>query len=277
MKDLGKRLSVAVWGIPLILGLSFLGGFYFLAFLLVINALALWEFYSIFQNKGYFPYRWWGVILAEFMLLGIYFLPASHLFPLLVLLTVPILVRHLKLSQPSAAVNTLMTLGGLFYITLFLGSLLLLRENFSNWTKAPASFNAGGWFMLVLWLSIWACDTFAYFGGLKFGRHKMAPNTSPNKTIEGAVFGFMGGLLVFVFLGKLWLAYLPLTVLLACGVIVGTAGQIGDLIESRFKRDAGVKDTSTLLPGHGGFYDRFDSIIYISPFLYLLFGFLGGH
>ncbi|GAB4339773.1 MAG: phosphatidate cytidylyltransferase [Calditrichia bacterium] len=277
MKDLGKRLLVAVWGIPLILGLSFLGGYYFLIFLLVINGMALWEFYSIFQNKGYFPYRWWGLIGGELLLLGFYFLPASHLFPLLLLITLPILFRHLRLSQPSSAVNTLMTLGGLFYISTFLGSLLLLRQNFAAWSKAPDHLNAGGWFMLVLWLSIWACDTFAYFGGLKFGKHKLAPNTSPNKTIEGAVFGFLGGVLVFAFLGKYWLPYLPTYLLLVSGFLVGTAGQLGDLIESRFKRDAGVKDTSTLLPGHGGFYDRFDSLIFISPFLYLLFGFLGGH
>ncbi len=271
MKELTKRILVAIFGVPVILGLSYLGGHYFLALILVINALALWEFYTMFSNQKIQAYRNVGVGLSTILILLAYQnsiqLFVAGLFGILILLY----LRHLRLTGPNASMNTVFTVGGIFYITIFLIGLLNVRQNFAGWFHTESISSPGGNFLVILWVSIWICDTMAYFGGRLLGRHKLAPRTSPNKTVEGAVFGVLGAVFVFVAGGSLILSEIPGIYFWIAGGIVGIFGQLGDLVESRFKRDAGVKDTSTILPGHGGFLDRFDSFIFVSPFFYLLF------
>ena len=274
MKELTKRLFVALWGIPLILGLSYLGTFYFLLLILVINIMALWEFYTMYHHREIYPYRILGVSLSIILILGTYWLFFEYLLGMTLIIVAMVLLRHLKLTAGNASSNTAFTLTGLLYIPLFLTAILQLRLNLTDWLGMASSPEIGGYFLVTLWISIWICDTFAYFGGSLFGKHKLAPKTSPNKTVEGAVSGLIGALLIFGVLGRWVLPQFPLAYLWYSGLIVGILGQIGDLVESRFKRDAGVKDTSTILPGHGGFLDRFDSFIFISPFLYLLFYYL---
>ncbi len=274
MKELTKRVLVALWGIPLILGLSYLGGAYFLLLILVINGMALWEFYSMYRKKDIHSYRILGVSLSLLLILSTYWLSPEYLAGILLIIVAGVLIRHLKLTEGNASINTIFTLGGILYIGLFLSAILKLRLNLSDWLGSGYPPQIGGRFLILLWISIWICDTFAYFGGSLFGRHKLAPRTSPNKTVEGAVSGLIGALLIFGVVGKFVLTQFPPAYLWYSGVIVGILGQLGDLVESRFKRDAGVKDTSTILPGHGGFLDRFDSFIFVSPFLFLLFYYL---
>lgn len=128
---------------------------------------------------------------------------------------------------------------------------------------------------LAILLSVWSLDSAAYFAGRKWGRNKLAPGVSPNKTWEGAIGGFAGAVAVFALL-KLVLpdaAFdLGLWPLLAIGMVIGIAGQLGDLAESLLKRDAGVKDSGTTGTGHGGVLDRIDSLLFAFPavFLFLL-------
>lgn len=262
---------MALWGIPLILTLSYFGSFYFLLLVVIINLMALWEFYTMFREQEVYAFRWLGIFLSVIFLVAAYWLSLPQVILLLFALTAGVLLRHLKIDSKMASMNTVFTLGGIFYISFFLLSLLELRLNFNDFVGKGAHSNVGGKFLVLLWISIWVCDTFAYFGGKMFGKHKLAPNTSPNKTVEGAIWGIIGALLIFVGVGKLYLSFLPDWQLITSALIVGVFGQFGDLVESRFKRDAGVKDTSTMLPGHGGFLDRFDSIIFVSPFFFLLF------
>jgi phosphatidate cytidylyltransferase len=121
-------------------------------------------------------------------------------------------------------------------------------------------------FTLVL---VWVGDTAAYFVGRGIGRWKMAPEISPNKTWEGAVANFVGALLVAVVF-RYWIK-LPLVDLLALAAIGSVAGQIGDLFESAWKRSAGVKDSGTILPGHGGMLDRIDALILAAPAVWYYF------
>jgi phosphatidate cytidylyltransferase len=113
---------------------------------------------------------------------------------------------------------------------------------------------------------VWVCDSCAYYGGSRWGRHKLAPVISPKKTWEGSVFGFVGATLFGAAAGSWWL--LP-ELGPACGAlaaaVASSAGQLGDLVESMWKRGAGVKDSGTFLPGHGGFYDRIDSLLFAGP------------
>lgn len=273
LKNLTKRILMALWGIPLILFLSYQGSLYFLVLIMVINGLALYEFYNLIENLHFHPYKIVGISVSYLILIPAFWLSQQLLYTIIVVISAILLIRNLKISEPSATANTAATLLGLFYIPLFLSSSLILRENLDVWLGNTGEQNLSGIFFIFIWITIWVCDTFAYFGGRFLGKHKLAPQTSPNKTIEGAVFGFIGAFLVFVGIAPHFLKQLSFTHFISSALIIGFFGQIGDLVESRLKRDASVKDTSSILPGHGGFLDRFDSFIFVSPFFFLLFYF----
>lgn len=128
--------------------------------------------------------------------------------------------------------------------------------------------------ILAFLLIIWANDTAAYFVGIAAGRHKLAPKISPGKSWEGAIAGTAAGALVAA-LASSWLG-LPVGRAVALGILVTIASQIGDLFESAMKRKAGVKDSGTILPGHGGILDRFDGILLAAPVAYVLVRLWGG-
>jgi phosphatidate cytidylyltransferase len=265
---------MALWGIPLILILSYLGGYYFLALILLINGMSLWEFYTIYQKQNFRAYRILGVVLSSLFILINFWWTLDVVFTGLLVIMLFILLRHLRLSEPSSSLNSILTITGIFYISLFLSTLLQLRIHLDSWMGWNPASRSGGKYLLLLWISIWICDTAAYFGGKALGKHKLAPRTSPNKTVEGAVFGFISTFIIFYVLTPFLVPQLPQSHIWFSALIVGVFGQLGDLVESRFKRDTGVKDTSAILPGHGGFLDRFDAVIFVSPFIFLLFYYL---
>lgn len=119
--------------------------------------------------------------------------------------------------------------------------------------------------ILFLLVTIWGCDSAAYYVGRRFGRRKLAPAVSPGKTIEGTIGGFLGSLAVSAAASVLFLQEFRPAEAALVGGIASSAGQIGDLVESMFKRAAGVKDSGRFLPGHGGFYDRLDSVLFAVP------------
>jgi phosphatidate cytidylyltransferase len=124
--------------------------------------------------------------------------------------------------------------------------------------------------ILLLFVIVWVGDSAAYYGGRAFGRHPLAPKISPKKTVEGAIAGLMGSIVAgaiagVVFLGEPWLSIVVIS------GVTGVVGQIGDLAESALKRSAGVKDSSSILPGHGGILDRLDSLFFAAPVFFWLF------
>lgn len=128
-------------------------------------------------------------------------------------------------------------------------------------------------YVILILILVWSTDSGAYFAGRKYGKHKLSPSISPKKTIEGAA----GGVLLALFTGTIFLAVIPLFNSWIVSVLfmftVSLVGQLGDLVESAFKRHFAVKDSGNVLPGHGGILDRFDSLIFVMPIIYLL-GFL---
>jgi len=118
-----------------------------------------------------------------------------------------------------------------------------------------------------LFIMIWSNDSFAYLIGKNFGKHKLLPRISPKKTVEGFIAGLIGSVVAAIAVHA-YFDIFPLWVCIGMGLIASIMGTAGDLIQSRFKRQAGVKDSGILMPGHGGLYDRLDSIIYVSPFIY---------
>ena len=272
MSELLKRILIATFGIPLILYLTYLGSWFFFILLLIISLVAQWEFYRMQRNKEIYPQTIPGLIGGIVLLTGVntgYFIFTgfSLLFMFLLMLTIEMFRKY-----KNASINLSVTLLGIFYIPFLLCFLLHLRRFLDS--KDPHYGNAGFIFILVLFAAIWICDTFAYFFGKKFGAHKLFKKVSPNKSMEGAIAGLIGSIVVF--LTAQLTGFLPFSPgsSLMLGVTVGVTGQVGDLIESWFKRDAGVKDSSDLLPGHGGMLDRFDSIIFTSPVLFMLIYFI---
>ncbi len=123
--------------------------------------------------------------------------------------------------------------------------------------------------VLLLLVTVIASDTAQLYCGSLFGRHRLAPEISPKKTVEGAIGGFVGGILAMAIIGRWWLPALGVGWRIGLGVVVVAAGILGDLFESQIKRSAGVKDSSALIPGHGGVLDRIDAILFAAPAYYL--------
>jgi phosphatidate cytidylyltransferase len=312
VSNLATRVLVALIGIPLILLLTMAGGFAFFLLIAGISTLGLLEFFRLARERGtspqtgvgiafglavnavFFHNRLQYVLLDNARLLGVGLpLPSMpQAFLIIFLLFVPlVLLVEVFRNRPSPARNIGATLFGVLYIPVFLGALIGLRELF-----VPADFPVylhfslhgvtippevretiyqwGGFTVVALFAAIWVCDSAAYFVGTRFGRHKLLERVSPKKTWEGAIAGCVGAILAFVAARALLLPYMSLTTAIVCGLIVGVFGQLGDMVESLIKRDAGVKDSSGLIPGHGGLLDRFDSLIFVSPLIYFYLDFV---
>lgn len=215
-----------------------------------------------------------------------------QLFLIEFLLFVPfILLVELFRSKGPALSNIAATVTGVCYVSLSFGSLVGLRELFvpndfpfyTYFSLVGAAipeelvaqvYRWGAFTVISVFASIWTCDSVAYFIGRKFGKHKLFERVSPNKTWEGAIGGFIGAVTAFLIAGTIALPYLSLGHALICGCIIGVFGQLGDLVESLLKRDADVKDSSSLIPGHGGVLDRFDSLLFVAPLIFFYLDFI---
>ena len=268
MKDLSLRLLVAVVGIPLLLFILIKGGIYFYLLSVIITLVGQWEMYRLLEHKDSKPNFWPGILLGQILLAIIFIGAQSYLIILGILTLMYVIGAEMFRNDGSVLLNVSGTLLGIIYPTFFWGMLLYLRIYFPQ--MYPAEGNSGGMFIIIIFVTIWICDTFAYFFGMKWGKHRLFERVSPKKSWEGAIAGLVGAILVY--LGVYFWQIIPitLTVALISGLIVGIFGQFGDLVESWFKRDAGVKDSSNLLPGHGGVLDRFDSVMFSAPLFLIL-------
>ncbi|MCG3118427.1 MAG: hypothetical protein ALAOOOJD_00627 [bacterium] len=267
-KNLSKRVAVAAVAAPLILWSAWRGGLPFFIFIEAIIFLGLLEFYQLAQAKGIHPNRWLGIIAGLALGAQIYFRGPTEagLWLTAMLLVVLLVVSELFRNQGSALHNTGATLLGFAYVAGLWSFMLLLRELPRT---APVSYGSAGTWLVMLLVTIWVCDTAAYFTGLALGRHKLFARVSPKKTWEGAIGGLIFSILMAVVSHYWFVRDLRLSDCISIGIIIGTIGQMSDLAESLFKRDAGVKDSSSLIPGHGGVLDRFDSEMLVAPLVYL--------
>jgi phosphatidate cytidylyltransferase len=264
--ELWKRVAVAAVGIPLAVSQGYLGGYWLAGFLAFMAGLAAWEFCHM-----YVQHRLPAAPVVAALLALAYVLIAAGTsiagFAIsIAVMTLAVATALMIMTPPPArpGVTVMITVFGAAYTGVPLG--------FAFWLHALGGRGPGWPGAAVLFLPVavtWLGDTAAYFCGQGFGRHKLAAAISPAKTWEGAIAGLLataGGAFLYVALTRPLVAWtLSWGELLGFGVAVAVAGQLGDLFESRFKRDCGVKDSSGLLPGHGGMLDRLDSLLFVFP------------
>jgi len=266
------RILVSVFAIPALVLLSYFGGVYFLSFVLIIAGISFYEFSVMAKSKGANVNVNFGLFAVIFLILNQYrfFFSQYHF---LIAFFIVLLLFELFRNNGSAIQNLGATLLGVFYLGIFGSTLVGIREFYPNIDEL---YNHGGYLIISIFASIWICDSAAFFGGTALGKHKLFLRVSPKKSWEGAVFGFVFAILAMILAKNIVLDFLSLKDALVIGFIIGTFGQIGDLIESLLKRDAGIKDSSNLIPGHGGIFDRFDSLLFSSPIIYLYLTYFSG-
>ncbi len=278
--ELRARVTVAGALIPVGLFVIWLGGWALGGLLGIFAALAAREFYNLAADRAARPFPWIG-IAGSVLLVGLaiwnpnYSIWAPHAYMLLLLLgltsfAAALFDRSIERALLSAAVTVSGALytGGTLAFGLFIRALPEIQG-----APLPPSFPPEGALLLMLPLcATWAGDTAAYFAGRRFGKRRLAPHISPGKTVEGAVAGLAGALgagfaLGFALDGER-LYPVPPAAAATIALVLGVAGQLGDLAESRLKREAGVKDSGRILPGHGGVLDRFDGLFLTIPLAY---------
>jgi phosphatidate cytidylyltransferase len=274
------RVAFAIPAIALTAVLLWLGGWWLAGALAVLSVLGAREVYQLARRQGIEPLTELGLLAAAAIPLGILALDrpsaaatAAYAGTLWLLALLAVAMARGPTGRPLTAVAV--TVFGALYASAPLAFLIGIRHG-SHSTQHHTAY-----FLLTLLPLVltWICDTAAYGAGTVFGGPKLAPVLSPNKTWSGAIGGLAGALLFALALGFLVLNragwQFGVWELLGVGVVVGVVGQLGDVAESLLKREAGVKDSSSLIPGHGGVLDRLDSLYFVIPASAALFKWYG--
>jgi len=248
------RILTSAAGIPILIYLiEFAPASLFSGFVIVAMLIALHEYFGMTEGNVPLPLRLTGFLLAVVAALFSSYLGLAPV----VILCVALFVRT---NPKQAFFGSAFTIFGVLYIGMLIGYLILIRR-----------VDDGPDLLMMLFVIIWANDIFAYFFGRAIGKHKLAPLVSPNKTVEGAIAGFVFGILAAVLFCHFFVEQLTIVQGAIAGAVIGVLGQIGDLCESVLKRAANIKDSGMILPGHGGVLDRIDSLLFGAPAMYYLY------
>jgi len=262
MKNFTSRMIINVIAIPLIILMIRYGQWPLVIFVTLVSFLGQYEFYRLLRLKGIEPVTIMGIAAGLIWNLTVYFFP-DLIGPVLMFCIATLALTVLFLPVEGATLRISTTFWGLIYIPVLFSTVVLLRQS-------QPEYHQGGRLVLLLFVTVWICDSLAFVFGKWLGRRKMAAHISPHKTVAGCIAGLIGAVLT-VWLFR-WLDWAPAMLdwkeLTIFGLLVGVFGQAGDFVESVFKRDAHVKDSGTLLMGHGGVLDRFDAFFIIAPVIY---------
>ena len=266
------RLISGIVGIPLFIILVFVGeGIPFVLGMGVFSIIGLYEFYRGVRSTGAEPQEWVGLASA-FLFLFVarnqfreegFSLPA-----VLTLFVIATLTIELLRENRAPVKNLGSTFLGVVYVGWLFSYLVAIRSIGGSFQvpSIPWTTPVGAWFVLYVVFAAWATDTGAFLVGRKWGRHKLAPKISPNKTWEGLYAGLAFTIVLSMAMG--WAMSIPWYTNALLGLGIGIASVVGDLAESSIKRDIGIKDFGSILPGHGGILDRFDGLLFAAPVFY---------
>ena len=260
-RHFARRTASACVLVPGILALTWAGGWALFALVAAIVGRSSWEFYHLAGNAGYRPLKSLGILLSLGLCAFLHLAGTAHL-PLAMMLSAAVVfAAALRGGTAGFAVSAALTLAGVLYTGLLGSAPLLLAADRDLLRSGEPGVLLG-----LIFVSLWITDTAAYGAGRLWGRQRLVPGISPNKTVTGAVAGLLAGLLPallqpFVPVFSYW-------ELAGLFLVVAASAQIGDLVQSALKRDYGVKDAPALIPGHGGLLDRFDSYFFCFPLAY---------
>lgn len=267
MTNLLKRILTALVFAAIGIGSMYAGMWAFFVLLLLINSLSIREFYLMVRGKLNYPqpiYRQvmalaiivGNVIVTTGFLIAISYISASHLV-LIPALLILFFLFELSITSASPLSNTALHYFIQLYISVPLAMIpfIFLITGSYNWVL-----------MLCMFALLWANDIFAYFTGSLIGKHKLLERISPKKTIEGLIGGAFFSLITAYFMANLFEHFSRIEWMIIAAIMI-TFGTLGDLAESMLKRNLGIKDSGTILPGHGGLIDRFDGLLFALPFL----------
>lgn len=265
MSNIGKRILAALVMLPIVIGTLWFGYPYIDILALFVGVLLSWEWVNMIPSRK--PLVYFGAYILSLSVA--IFVLTTHAVALTILLTT--LFVYLKSRQEKECF--LLTLG-VPYISIGVGSMMWIYHDI--FAYAPYNFYMTLWFLFV----VWAMDVGAYIIGSNLKGPKLAPKISPNKTWSGLI----GGILFSVAVSAIYFGFLVYFRLISIDTkskilfavlagIVAALSQVGDLIESAIKRHVNIKDSSSLIPGHGGIFDRIDGLIFVAPFVYWLFGY----
>jgi len=272
---LRKRVITALWGIPLLIFAIWFDEplLWFTVLAAVWGLFAAVEFYRMVGVSRILPLTCFGLIWTLLFIIHPHFLPPYYDYELPVPLISLLLTSAVTLSlillvflpnKEGVFVNWAWTIAGILYVGWLLSYLVALRLEAGR-----------DWLYLALFATF-GSDTAAYFIGRAIGRHKLAPNISPGKTWEGAIAGLFGAVIISLLFTLNTPLQLPLNYgqAILLGLLISVFGQLGDLAESLLKRNSGVKDSGSLMPGHGGLLDRMDSVVFAGVVVYLYYIFV---
>ncbi|MBQ2142727.1 MAG: phosphatidate cytidylyltransferase [Alistipes sp.] len=280
MRNLIVRTISGVVLLGIVLGAAYGGKFAFGAFLLLIVVVGMWEFYNIAAATGATPHRTLGLAAGIVLFVTSFFIFDGFVSEIRSADSVDMLIGgilyfsvliplcfvvELFYDSETPLRNVATTLMGIFYVA-YPMALMLFIPILITGEWQPESF-------LFYLFIVWGNDVFAYLTGIAFGKHKMAPRISPKKSWEGFA-GGVAGAMVMGAIGSFVVGG-PLGMWLGLAAVVAITSVFGDLVESMFKREAGIKDSGKIMPGHGGVLDRFDALLISSPFAFVYL--IGAH
>jgi phosphatidate cytidylyltransferase len=266
-KNLIIRTMVAIIFGPLIILISYLGGHWLAGMILLFSAIGIIEFLT---NSEILPkkFLFWLVVMGTIAIVStaIYSTMSTVLFIFVIYFLLLGLFFSIRRMSPQ---HLFSQYSSIIWATAYLGLLYPFVYFIRNINP-----DKGGDWLLFLFSTLWLSDSLAMWAGSAIGSRKFAPTISPGKTLEGFIGGMFGGVIIAMLMGYWRLSEFMIPLLIGGGLLVSIIGQLGDLVESIWKRSIGIKDSSMIIPGHGGVLDRFDSLLFSAPALYFYLKFI---
>lgn len=274
------RTLSAIIALPILILLVILGGIWLQLGIAILSIIGLFEFYKAIEGK-ILPIHYVGFLMSFVYILLLDFQFNLWFFIFMDFFILSIMCLQVKLHKVINIRNIAITIFGFFYITFTFSNIYTIRS------MSTPFIDFGLYIVWLVFISAWCCDTGAYFSGMFFGKHKLAPNLSPKKTIEGAIggvfFACIGGILYGTYINCALIdvannfkdCEINIVLISAIFASIGAIfSQIGDLSASSIKRYVNIKDFGYIMPGHGGVLDRFDSVIFTSSIIFIMCRFL---